>query len=435
MPVLSPNRVRLEQESLQEGSSIDESSRQELSTVNIQKDQSIFTDNDILDDDISKPAALVSDGKIKALFENGFSFTKLELQRLLAITPNESHSSKITNNILTIGGTKRTIQHPTDVGNQNAAVQELKTALKTVLEEVDELKKNCCQVERNYKQSTMQATYDLRQSMNILFKLQQQTSLLEKVSVEKDKLKIDKMRLRDRVALKDRERRVVELELVEKTKEIESCQSEIARLHELLASTARHNVDARSAARTFAERKTSKTNPPLNTISALYRLREALTMQRASSDMIGTNELMDAISYVESLHQELDALREENARLKAEMEIHFSERAFYRSPMSQTPVHIPTSPSETFLLKVQVEQKFEAERARRMEAEARLAEAEMDWNLVSEQVQSEKESKNRKIVEMGKLLEEYIAANRDLAVRLEETLSERDMFQEAARRR
>jgi len=121
---------------------------------------------------------------ISSLFERAFSFTPMELQRLI----DGNHSQSNTTNYagLLIGSQP-------DTSNQNSLIQELKTALKTLLKEIEELKSSCLTVERKYKDVTLRATYDLRKSMNILFKMQQQSSQLQSVTDERNKLATDKL--------------------------------------------------------------------------------------------------------------------------------------------------------------------------------------------------------------------------------------------------
>ena len=125
---------------------------------------------------------------ISNLFDRAFTFTRLELQRLVeGQAPATGTKQLFTGRILGQGSAEG------NTGNQNVLIQELKTALKTLVEEVDALKIACVNVERKYKDATEQATYDLRRSMNILFRLQQQTSLLDLLKSEKEKLLVDKM--------------------------------------------------------------------------------------------------------------------------------------------------------------------------------------------------------------------------------------------------
>lgn len=386
-------------------------------------DENDDEENDILHNNI-RPT---TEGRIHALFETGFSFTKLELLRLI--------DGQVASTIRSVGLPARMIRGQSDQqGNQNSLIQELKTALKTVLEEVDQLKGQCVAVEKMYKEATIQATSDLKQSMNILFRLQQQTSVLEQVSNEKEKLTLEKMRLRDRIAMKDRERRVVEQELVERMKEIENYQAEISRLRDLLSSAAKHSVDNRGRDARFQRSSLASSGSQRESLSALGKLRDSLSEQQQTEKNLFHADLIDAINYIDDLRNELEELTEENARLKAELEIVSNER-FTRQqsggPMTSQP---GDATSEDYMYRLQVEQRAEAERVRRVAAEEKLANAETDWNLVSEQVEAEMEAKSKKLTEVTLMVEEYIAANRDLAVRLEQTMAERDEAYSALRR-
>ena len=124
-----------------------------------------------------------SSGKIADLFESGFSFTKLELYRLLE--GSNFPASKVSS----MFQIKRS---PTDFINQNSLIQELKTALKTVLEEVDVLKVECCTVENQYRESAKLCSFDLRKSMNVLYKLQQTSAFLDDTTKVKYRLDVEK---------------------------------------------------------------------------------------------------------------------------------------------------------------------------------------------------------------------------------------------------
>jgi hypothetical protein len=81
---------------------------------------------------------------------------------------------------------------PSNPKQQNAAFQELKTALHTLVCDIEDLKPKCLAVEERYKEATISASRELQQSMNILFQLQQRTAALEDTSKEVKKLTEDK---------------------------------------------------------------------------------------------------------------------------------------------------------------------------------------------------------------------------------------------------
>lgn len=116
-------------------------------------------------------ATAISNNKISALFDTTLSYTKEDINRLVEGGSRPGHASKD--------------------GNQNPVIQELKTTLKTVFEELEVLRNKCDEVELRYKEATITASQELQQSMNILFKLQQKTAHFEDSSSTVDKLKDD----------------------------------------------------------------------------------------------------------------------------------------------------------------------------------------------------------------------------------------------------
>lgn len=361
------------------------------SSIDQETDEIIFYGNNVMVEDDEQtnesPSSIQNEDTILKLFDTGFSFTKSELLKLIdgyntTTTPNSSN------------------YYFSQKGNQNALIQELKTALKTVVEECEQIKVKCCEVERTYKHLTAQAAFDLKQSMNILFKLQQQTQLLEQANASKDKLSFEKLKMRERAAMKDREKRMIEQELVEKTKELEQSQMEVERLKELLSLSARHAV----VARMNNPRASAVSLQSRDSVRNLTKLRETL----ATDENPFQSDLMDAISYIEELRNELEILVDENSRLKSELELQ----------ALQQPSE-PVVSSEERLQRQRAEQLLDQERVKRITAEERLSVANMEWDVVSEQVEAEMAAKDKKIVDLTGTIERYVAMNKDLAERLD----------------
>lgn len=113
--------------------------------------------------------------KIEELFDSHFSrsmddiYALLDPSRASAVSP----SSKGRSN------------------SENLTNENLKSILKTVLDEIDSLKIKCMAVENRYKEATITASRELQESMNILFKLQQKTATLEDSSKAVDRLSHD----------------------------------------------------------------------------------------------------------------------------------------------------------------------------------------------------------------------------------------------------
>ena len=126
-----------------------------------------------------------SPNAIANLFEAPFAnYSKLELNRLVdggVLTARVNATTKTQ-------GFKSKVLGISDNGNQNAQIQELKTALKSVLDGVETLKKGCIEAEKHYKQTTIDANKELRKSMNILYDLQQKKAQLQESEEEQKKL-------------------------------------------------------------------------------------------------------------------------------------------------------------------------------------------------------------------------------------------------------
>ena len=133
------------------------------------------SDNPIFDINNDHSVTMITPGKIPALFESAFSFTKAELLRLIE-GPKSFKSPK----------------NKKESTNHNLTMQELKTALKTMVEEVDSLKEACCAVEDQYRDTTLKCTYDMKRSMGILFRLQQYTINVGYIKKENERLLRDK---------------------------------------------------------------------------------------------------------------------------------------------------------------------------------------------------------------------------------------------------
>ena len=116
-------------------------------------------------------------------FDEKFSSdTLLRLRKLC--DPNVRSNQKASGfNISTkiLGG-------PSEATNQNALIQELKTELKTVTDDLEKLRAGCVKVETKYRETTVLASQELKKSMNILFKLQMRTTSLEESQKENTKL-------------------------------------------------------------------------------------------------------------------------------------------------------------------------------------------------------------------------------------------------------
>ena len=121
---------------------------------------------------------------LSTLFESGFSIPRVQLKRLIEgqpnffsnrVPPRPGFISKVTLGV-------------SESGNQNALIQELKSALKTVVDEIEILEKNCIQVETLYKETTQKAARELRKSMNVLYELQQKRVKLDAAEQENKKL-------------------------------------------------------------------------------------------------------------------------------------------------------------------------------------------------------------------------------------------------------
>jgi len=110
--------------------------------------------------------------EIADLFNTSFSYSRMELNRLI---DNNTINFK---GAPSLGFTTK-LHGSFDSGNQNALVQDLKTALKTHLAEIDTLKHSCLKVEEQYHTAVTNATAELRHSMNVLYKLQEKTTSLE----------------------------------------------------------------------------------------------------------------------------------------------------------------------------------------------------------------------------------------------------------------
>lgn len=109
--------------------------------------------------------------KIEELFESHFTKSKDEILQL--IEPSRSSLSK-----------NRRSPEP-------LTIEDLKSLLKNILEEIETLKYKCIVVENRYKEATITASRELQESMNILFKLQQKTASLEDSSKAVEKLTHD----------------------------------------------------------------------------------------------------------------------------------------------------------------------------------------------------------------------------------------------------
>ena len=139
---------------------------------------------------------LVFDGNrsIENLFNKGFQYTTLEIEKLITGGDAAMSGSKLPIQKSSFGfRTKFGARNNNDqVGNQNLELQLVRTALKTIyFDDILKLKKECFEVERSYKESALAAAQELQKSMNILYKLQMKSASLEESERIQKKLKRD----------------------------------------------------------------------------------------------------------------------------------------------------------------------------------------------------------------------------------------------------
>jgi hypothetical protein len=138
-----------------------------LSVHNISKSLSNDIRMDSVQDTNLKQILKSSHYKISTLFDNHFSLTKDDINRILLLTTNAK------------------------VQDMSSINQELRRLWLQLFNEIDALKEHCELIEKRYKDATTNASRELQQSMNILFTMQQKTAQLEESAAISNKLKED----------------------------------------------------------------------------------------------------------------------------------------------------------------------------------------------------------------------------------------------------
>eukprot|EP01041_Mallomonas_annulata_P001763 gene1763-3410_t len=400
---------------------------------------------------------------IANLFDSAFSYTKLELSKLY-----DPNTNAVLQKTAAFGFKSKILGGGTDQGNQNALIQALKSALKTILEEVDILRSNCISIEHKYKETTILASQELQKSMNILYKLQMKTASLDESERIQKKLTRDILSLRDRLAKKEKERRIIETEVVEKEKEIRLQNSELVSLRSQLGrgntgsdgdsslqnsgnsveakieaqlrtdlSTAHERIHELENILTHKKEDTGKLQTEITSLrlalasSAEDRMRQVREIEdklrkdlMASQDRVRTleedklvinEELIVKREEAEIANAELNELRLAVTRLQERLARVLDAKQVTSSSNSGN--GSGTINSNEFLLerdqRIQAQQREEKERIARIEAQKRLAEAETKWEKISLEVEKETDAAQFRFIEVtqqrDKALEEILA--------------------------
>eukprot|EP01041_Mallomonas_annulata_P005822 gene5822-11745_t len=391
------------------------------------------------------------DGKISHLFESAFSFTKLELSRLLdGPTNTTSAQSQGISKLFPIGITKSS----TDISNsnQNTLIQELRTALKTILDEIEALKTDCCIVEECYRKTSKDCAFNLRKGMNVLYRLQQYISALDGMKKEKNELIKEKNKLRHTNATKEKECRLLYQELAAKTSAVEELDKEVVRLRDLIEANAKVSVQARhlrglSYANFNKKLRSQSMSPSLaddgdgigNDEGSPGVANKTQIQSQIQSQTRLKDDLRLSLAFVDELQDEMTELRVENWKLKAQcMEtLRPGNSGSHLRPHSHTrSLRDATLTSEDGSIQTQtaLEQRLEEEQTLRLQAEERLLQAQLDfrkaesdWNQLSVQVEVEMETNRMKLLESVQTVEKLTKENTQLSTALEQVVTDREL--------
>eukprot|EP00607_Mallomonas_marina_P004266 CAMPEP_0182430758 /NCGR_PEP_ID=MMETSP1167-20130531/43106_1 /TAXON_ID=2988 /ORGANISM="Mallomonas Sp, Strain CCMP3275" /LENGTH=1258 /DNA_ID=CAMNT_0024616217 /DNA_START=101 /DNA_END=3877 /DNA_ORIENTATION=- len=384
--------------------------------------------------------------EISTLFDRAFSYSKLELDKLV---DGNIQSSRVaaprSSPFGTPFGFKGTLLAVSDQSNQNALIQELKTALKTLMEEVKHLRENCIEIENKYKDITNSAADELQKSMNILYKLQMKTASLDESERIQKKLSRDILSLRDRLAKKEKERRLIEEEVLEREKEIRAQNTELVTLRSMLGSNRnggddgynRSNLDAKIESQLRMDLSNAEDriheldtqliqkkdeNARLHSevmslnIQVAGQLEERMRQVRELEDGL-KRDLQQSQERVQVLEDTNKSLTEELTVRKEEVEASHTEISEMKLALSRLQERLTkvleakqtggaANTAELLMVRdqlVQATQREEKERQGRMEAQKKLSEAEKQWDNAAELFEANAINNQRQLQEITQM--------------------------------
>ena len=134
--------------------------------------------------EVNKQHATTKGKRIDILFANAFSHSRDEFDKLLdgsILTSRVAQSNmRFTSKVLGISDDSH--------GQQKSLIGYLKAALQTYLNEVENLRQECIHIENQYYIIFSKTDSELGDVYNIMFKLQQKSSALERANVIRIKL-------------------------------------------------------------------------------------------------------------------------------------------------------------------------------------------------------------------------------------------------------